>query len=151
MAKQGLGDISTALTLRAAFSGILARRRVEISKVNELALKEETARYKNTTEGDWLKRREEFYKAHTESEYLNEREKLLEVLIAWMGDVVRQKCDVSRLDFPSEMAVTKRVAESYELSNLLQRMDAMEGLRANLETNVSEQLALEVAFLTSFG
>ena len=49
------------------------------------------------------------------------------------------------------MAVTKRVAESYELSNLLQRMDAMEGLRANLETNVSEQLALEVAFLTSFG
>jgi DNA polymerase-3 subunit delta' len=151
VAKQGLGDISTALTLRAAFSGILARRRVEISKVNELSLKEETARYKNTTEGDWLKRREEFYKAHTESEYLNEREKLLEVLIAWMGDVVRQKCDVSRLDFPSEKAVTKRVAESYELSNLLQRMDAMEGLRANLETNVSEQLALEVAFLTSFG
>lgn len=151
VAKQGFGDVGVALTLRAAFSGILARRRAEISKVNDLALKEETLKYKNTTEGDWLKRREEFYKAHTESEYLSEREKLLEVLIAWMGDVVRQKCSVERLDFPDEKVTTKRVADQHELSDLLRRMDAMEDLRANMETNVQEQLALEVAFLTAFG
>jgi hypothetical protein len=34
---------------------------------------------------------------------------------------------------------------------LLHRMEGIEQLRANLETNVQEQLALEVAFLTAFG
>lgn len=150
VSKQGLGNIATALTLRATFSEILARRRLEISKANDLTLKEETARYKNATEGDWLKRREEFFKAHTESEYLSEREKLLEVLVAWMGDVVRLKCSVDRLDFPREKESTSRVAAAHDLADLLCRMDAMEGLRANLETNMQEQLALEVAFLTAF-
>lgn len=152
LARQGIGNISAALTLRAAFSGVLAKRKVEISKINELALKEENKKYKNTTDSDiWLKEREKFYLAHTESEYLNEREKLLEVLISWTGDVVRQKCGVDRLDFPREKEITARVANAHELADLLQRMDAMEELRANLETNVSEQLALEVAFLTAFG
>jgi len=152
LARQGIGNISAALTLRAAFSGVLAKRKVEISKINELALKEENKKYKNTTDSDiWLKEREKFYLAHTESEYLNEREKLLEVLISWTGDVVRQKCGVDRLDFPREKETTARVANAHELADLLQRMDAMEELRANLETNVSEQLALEVAFLTAFG
>ena len=152
MARQGIGNISAALTLRASFSRILAKRRAEISKINDLALREESKKYKNTTDCDaWLKDREKFYIAHAESEYLSEREKLLEVLISWMGDVVRQKCAVSRLDFPAEKGTTAKVAEAHELSDLLRRMDGMESLRANLETNVQEQLALEVAFLTSFG
>lgn len=151
MAKLGMGQVATALTLRASFSGILASRRLEISKVNEAALKDEVKRYKNTTDGEWLKQREDYYKAQTESVYLSEREKLLEVLTAWMGDVVRQKCQVTRLDFPREKEVTQRVSESFELTDLLQRMDAIEDLRAHLETNVQEQLALEVAFLTAFG
>ena len=152
MARQGIGNISSALTLRAAFSRILAKRRAEITKLNDVALKEETKKYKNTTDSDnWLKDREKFYIAHTESEYLNEREKLIEVLISWVGDVVRQKCSVNRLDFPSEKDTTARVADAHELSDLLQRMEGMEQLRANLETNVQEQLALEVAFLTAFG
>ncbi len=151
MAKCGFGDVATALTLRAKFSDILARRRLEISKINEVALKDEEKRYKNTTGGEWLKTREDYYKAQTESEYLGERGKLLEVLIDWMGDVVRQKNAVTRLDFPSESAVTAKLAEVSELSDLLRRMEALGKLREDLETNVSEQLALEVAFLTAFG
>ncbi len=151
MARQGLGSVGSALTLRASFSSILSKRRAEISKINDVALKEETKKYKNTTEGDWLDEREKFYLAHTESEYLNEREKLLEVLISWMGDVVRQKCSVERLDFPAQKEITSQVASVHELGDLLQRMGAMEELRANMETNVSEQLALEVAFLNAFG
>ncbi len=149
--RQGLGDTAASLNLRAAFSQILASRRAEITKLNDTALKEEVKKYKNTTEGDWLAKREKFYLAHTESEYLNEREKLLEVLISWMGDVIRLKCDVGRIDFPSQRSVMMQVAEDNELGSLLRRMDALEGLRANMETNVSEQLALEVAFLTAFG
>lgn len=150
LGRQGLGNIANALTLRGAFSALLAKRRTEITKVNDLALKEETLKYKNTTDGEWLKRREDYYKGHTESEYLGEREKLLEVLIAWMGDVVRRKCAVDRVDFPSEKETTSQVAEGHELADLLQRMEALENLRANLETNVQEQLALEVAFLKAF-
>ncbi|NWK56131.1 hypothetical protein HW115_10960 [Verrucomicrobiaceae bacterium N1E253] len=152
LARQGLGHIGAALSLRATFSDILAKRRAEISKLNDQALKEEALRYKNTTDSDqWLKDREKFYLAHTESEYLSEREKLLECLISWMGDVVRCKCAVERLDYPSEKAITSKVAGAHELGDLLLRMDALEDLRANMETNVQEQLALEVAFLTAFG
>jgi len=151
MAKQGLGDVATALTLRAEFSGILAQRRVEITKINDASLKDEVKRYKNTTGGEWLKTREDYYKAQTESEYLGERATLLEVLIEWMGDVVRQKNAVQRLDFTSESQTTAQVAVANGLSDLLQRMEALEKLRGDLETNVSEQLALEVAFLTAFG
>lgn len=150
-AKQGFGHIAQALTLRAAFSALMTRRRAEISKLNELALKEETLKYKNTTEGDWLKRREEYYKGHTEAEYLAERDRLLEMLIVWMGDVIRSKCEVQSLELVSEKEILAKVAEDLPLSDLLQRMEALENLRANLETNVQEQLALEVAFLQAFG
>lgn len=151
ISRQGLGKVSVGLNLRASFSQILANRRAFITKLNDQALKEETKKYKNTTEGDWLDKREKFYLAHTESEYLNEREKLLESLISWMGDVIRLKCGVMRLDFPSQQKVLQLVADNNNLSSLLQRMDALEELKANMETNVSEQLALEVAFLNAFG
>lgn len=151
LAKLGLGKVSAALTLLAAFSSILAQSRAAIVKINDIALKEETKKYKNTTEGDWLDKREKFYLAHTEAEYLNERAKLLEVLISWMGDVIRLKCSVERIDFNSQRKLMQSVADANELSDLLQRMSALEDLRANMETNVSEQLALEVAFLTAFG
>ena len=150
-ARQGLGNIANALTVRAAFSTLLTRRRAEISKINELALKEETLKYKNTTEGDWLKRREEYYKGHTEAEYLAERDNLLELLIVWMGDVIRSKCEVQGVELSSEKESLERVAAELELPDLLQRMDALENLKVNLGTNVQEQLALEVAFLKAFG
>ena len=152
MSKQGIGNMQAALTLRASFSGILARQKSEISKCNDSAFKEESKKYKNTTDsGDWLKNREKYYLALTESEYLNQREKLIETLVCWMGDVVRQKCLVEQLDFPSERETTGSVASNHTLNDLLYRMEGIEQLRANLETNIQEQLALEVAFLTAFG
>jgi len=150
-ARQGLGEIANALTLRASFSGLLARRRLEISKLNDLALKEENAKYKNTTDGEWLKRREDYYKGHTESEYLAEREKLLELLITWMGDIIRSKCAVERIELPTERETMLQIASGHDLPDLLQRMDALENLKSHLQTNVQEQLALEVAFLKAFG
>jgi len=152
MARHGIGNIQAALSLRAAFSSILTQRRAEIAKRNDSAFKEESKKYKNTTDSDnWLKDREKFYLAHTESEYLNERDKLIEVIVSWVGDVVRQKCSVDRLDFPSESKTTAAVAEAHELRDLLCRMEGIEELRAHFGTNVQEQLALEVAFLTAFG
>ncbi|MFC4995652.1 hypothetical protein [Rubritalea tangerina] len=137
--------------MKAAFSRVLDRRKAAISKANEAAQKEEVLQYKQTTEGDWLKQRENYYKALTESEYLLERSQLLDVLITWLGDVVRQKCDVEALDYPQQAKITKLVAEHESLESLLGRMEALEGLASLLETNVSEQLALEVGFMKSFG
>lgn len=152
MARKGMGNIQAALTLRAAFSAILSNHKTEIGKRNDVAFKEESKKYKNTTDSsEWIKNREKYYLALTESEYLNEREKLIETLVCWMGDVVRQKCCVNQLDFPSENDVTASLASRHDLNGLLARMEGIEELRANLETNVQEQLALEVAFLTAFG
>lgn len=152
VSKRGWGDIASAMTLRGAFSSILAKRRLELTKLNEQNLKEELAHYKNTTDAEhWLKEREDFYKAQIESDCLGEQEQLLDVLVSWMGDVVRSKCSADRLDFPSEKVVTMGLAQQHELADLLQRMEAVEELHTNLQTNVQVQLALEVAFLKAFG
>ena len=149
--KAGFGSVGRALTLKAAFSKVLDRRKTIISKANDAAQKEEVLHYKQTTEGDWLKQRENYYKALTESEYLLERGQFLDVLITWLGDVVRQKSGVESLDYPAHAAVTKSVAESDSLESLLRRMEALEKLGDLLETNVSEPLALEVGFMQAFG
>ena len=149
--KAGFGSVGRALTLKAAFSKVLDRRKTIISKANDAAQKEEVLHYKQTTEGDWLKNRENYYKALTESEYLLERGQFLDVLITWLGDVVRQKSGVESLDYPAHAAVTKSVAESDSLESLLRRMEALEKLGDLLETNVSEPLALEVGFMQAFG
>lgn len=149
--KVGFGSVGRALTLKAAFSRVLDRRKAIISKQNDAAQKEEVLHYKQTTEGDWLKQRENYFKALTESEYLLERSQFLDILITWLGDVVRQKCGVDALDYPKHSAVTKAVADSESLESLLSRMESLEGLGTLLETNVSEQLALEVGFMKAFG
>jgi DNA polymerase-3 subunit delta' len=149
--KEGFGAVGRALTLKAAFSKVLERRKSAIAKANEAAQKEEVSTYKQTTEGDWLKQRENYYKALTESEYLLERGQFLDVLITWLGDVVRQKCGVEELDYPKHSSVTKSVAEAETLESLLQRMESLEKLGTLLETNVSEPLALEVGFMKAFG
>lgn len=148
--KVGFGSVWRSLTLKAAFSRVLDKRKAAISKANDAAQKEEVLQYKQTTEGDWLKQRENYYKALTESEYLLERAQFLDVLITWLGDVVRQKCGVEQLDYPKHSAVTKAVAEGESLESLLRRMEALENLGSLLETNVSEQLALEVGFMQAF-
>ncbi|MFC5051028.1 hypothetical protein ACFPK9_10440 [Rubritalea spongiae] len=149
--KVGFGSVGRALTLKAAFSKVLERRKSEIAKANDAAQKEEITTYKQTTEGDWLKQRENYYKALTESEYLLERAQFLDVLITWLGDVVRQKCGVTELDYPKYASITKSVAEAESLESLLQRMESLEKLGSLLETNVSEPLALEVGFMKAFG
>jgi len=149
-AKQGFGSLANALTLKGAFSTVLTKRKSEISKEYEASLKEEVALYKQTTEGDWLKRREEYYKALTESEYLQDRAVLIDVLITWLGDVVRGKCDTPKLDYSDYAQLTSKLAASETMESLLNRMDSIEELRSILETNAQEQLALEVGFMKAF-
>jgi len=150
-ASAGFGNPRPALTLKAMFASILDQRREDATEAAEAALKEEEQAYKNVTEGDWLKRREEFHKAGAESEYLEARSRLFDVLAAWMADVLRVKTASDGLDFPTSAPALKQVAERETEDRLLRRMDALESLRRSLETNAQEQLALEVGFLRAFG
>jgi len=149
-AKSGFGDVATALSLKSQFHQILTTRKNKIAKTNEIALKEEEQMYSKTTEGDWLKRREEYYKALTESEYLEDRSKLINVMVQWIGDIIRIKCGHDEIDYPYLKKASSLLADAEELSSLLQRIEAINNLRTCLETNAQEQIALEVGFLRAF-
>jgi DNA polymerase-3 subunit delta' len=142
--------VSAALGLMKAFSTVLVREKTRIDKRNEEALKLEVKAYQKTTEGDWLKRREEYYKAVTESEYLDFRNKLIEYLVAWFGDALRQQNGWYQLDLPDYADSTGQVARLNKPAVLGRKMDAIETLRGNLNTNVQEALALESAFIQAF-
>jgi DNA polymerase-3 subunit delta' len=152
VAGEGFGNPRAALLLKSIFTGVLEKRREVAVAAAEAALKEEEQAYKQVTEGDWLKRREEFHKAAAESEYLDARGRLFDVLMAWMADVLRVKAgaDVEGLDFPGSYAALQPLAAAEAESRLLRRMEALESLRRTLDTNAQEQLALEVGFLKAF-
>ena len=140
-----------ALLLKAEFESLLSTRKAEIEQANQAALKEESDVYKQTTEGGWLEEREKFYNAMAASEYLAVRAALVDWLISWLGDAVRQKVGASNLGFPEYASETGRFAGGQELPALLRRIDTLQELRDLLNTNVPEGLALEVSFLKAFG
>ncbi|MCW1924614.1 hypothetical protein OKA05_18765 [Luteolibacter arcticus] len=148
--RAGIGSPSVALTLKSVFAGILEGRKAEAVAAAEELLKEEEKALNKGFEGDWLKRREEELKAAAESEYIEERSRLFEVLQSWMADVLRCKTGAAGLEFPNSAAGISALAQAEDLGRLLHRMDAVGEMRANLDTNAQEQLALEVGFLKAF-
>ena len=144
-------SVSGALGLMARFSAILKDEKAAITKRNQEAQKAEIAHYQKTTEGDYLKRREEYYKAITEAEYLQQRNRLIEYLVMWFGDVLRQQHGSQHLDLPEFAETTKKLSRELTINELSRRIDAVEELRSNLNTNVFEALALETGFIRAFG
>ncbi len=149
--KNGFESDVSALKMKSIFAGVLAERKATISKANEQALKDEEALYAKSTDGNWLKDRQEFYKAQTESEYLLERTLLMDTLISWFGDIVRQKSKFNYVEYTQIETLTKKLAQTEEVDSLILRMEALESLRDSLNTNADEKLALEVGFIKAFG
>ncbi|MEM6916195.1 MAG: hypothetical protein AAF491_06465 [Verrucomicrobiota bacterium] len=149
-AEASQSGISGALGLMACFSAILKEEKATISKRNEEALKAEVALYRQTTEGDYLKQREEYFKALTEAEYLEQRNRLIDFLLMWFGDAMRQQNGGTRLDLPDYAAATNQLAANLSVDELGRRVEAVDALRGNLNTNVFEALALEVGFIRAF-
>ncbi|MDB4322540.1 hypothetical protein N9942_01000 [Akkermansiaceae bacterium] len=91
------------------------------------------------------------YEAQTAADYLGERSRMIDALLAWMGDLIRIKAGAAGLEF-NDFAPTFSAAVADEtLDSLLQRVTAVEELRRLLETNVTEALALEVCLMKAFG
>ena len=139
-----------ALLVKASFEGFLAERKAEIAGKNGAALKEEVTMYKRATDGKWLEEREVYYAALTEAEYLSVRTALLDLLMTWMGDAVRQKTGAATLSYPELKEETGTLAESRDMDGLLSGLDALQELREMFNTNVQEGLTMEVGFLRAF-
>ena len=106
--------------------------------------------YSKTTDGSWLKSREGDFKALSQSRYLAKRSEMLEILVAWFGDSLRQQAGYAKLDLPEDANYTRLLAESVPADELSRRMSSLEKLRDDLATNVQEALAIEVAFVEAF-
>lgn len=143
-------SLSRALVLAGTFAKILKEEKEAIAKENDAALKEEMDRYAETTDGDWLRRREAFYKDRTESEYVRRRTTMLEGVLAFLGDAVRLQAGYERLDFACYASLSRAVAQRLSPSSLNHRFAALEALRDHLETNVQDALAIEVGFIKAF-
>jgi DNA polymerase III subunit delta' len=152
LARRNSDSLAGAMTLRREFEDILDDVRERLTKQFESGFEEEKKHFKQTTDVDsaWLKDREEESKAAIESRYRQERDALMELLLAWMGDVLRHQVGVERLDLPEHAAATHALAQRWDASTVSRRLKELRKLHANLHTNVQEPLALDAAFIAAF-
>jgi DNA polymerase-3 subunit delta' len=143
-------SIQHAYRLAQGVQRLLNGIRDEIRSKNAEALKQEEARYKNSTDGSWLDEREDYYKALTESLYVQRRADLIELIFVWWSDVLRAKNGVDRRDLPTLAKATNNVAARFATAEILRRLRRLEELRDHLNRNIQEALAIEVAFLKIF-
>ncbi len=146
----GFGSPATALYLKAVFSEFLVKKKAEVESAAKDAIKEEKSTYRDSTDGTWLKDREKFHEAAAVADYLTSRDQYLDILLAWLADLIRVKTGSGGLDFPQSEPFLKKIAVTQTITRITQRVDALDRLRTSLETNAQEQLALEVGFLKAF-
>jgi DNA polymerase-3 subunit delta' len=150
-AERSSAGIGTAMALKARFQEVLASVKEEIEEEIEDEFEKEKEHYAQTTDGAWLKRREEEVTARIQAAYLHRRDALMDLLLSWMGDVARQQVGSPHLDLPESQAHTAKLAERWTPESVMSRMRALRKLEQLLHTNVNEGLALDVAFIQAFG
>jgi DNA polymerase III subunit delta' len=144
-------SVQQAYRIGQGLQSLLGKVREEIKAQTAESLKNEEARYRNSTDGAWLDDREDYYKALTESLYIQRRAALVEVLLEFWSDVLRACSKVARRDLSAAKKETAVLAERFTVPEVLKRIQRLEQLRDNLGRNIQEALAFEVAFLEVFG
>jgi DNA polymerase-3 subunit delta' len=140
-----------ALALLCEFQEVLGEIKDGIRKENELAYKEEVTAYAKTTDGAWLKGRDDYYDDLSEAQYQEQRSALLALLFVWFGEILRRQSGAAAVELPRWNATTAAVAKKFNPGDILRRLRAVEEMRRNLTTTVREALAMEVGFLKAFG
>jgi DNA polymerase-3 subunit delta' len=140
-----------AMGLLSDFQAILSEVRSEIEQRHKDALREEIDTYGKTTDGIWLRDREDYYDNLTESSYQEQRNSFLTILYTWFGELLRRREGLPAVDLPGFAASMQEIAARFPAPDLHKRLRAVDELRRNLATTVREPLALEVAFLKAFG
>src|SRR2546426_3129341 len=124
--RQKSWTIQFAYRLAQEFQRLLRAVREEVKRETEEALKRETTRYKDATDGVWLEEREEYYKALTESLYLQRRAALVETLFAWWTDILRASNGVTQRDMPALKEETSALAHRFSAAEILKRIRSLE-------------------------
>jgi|JI6StandDraft_1071083.scaffolds.fasta_scaffold01279_15 DNA polymerase-3 subunit delta' len=145
------GSIGSALGLKTDFQVVLDELYDVIKEEHDEEFDKEKEHYAQTTDGTWLKQREEEVSAQIEALYLQRRDAMMDLVLAWMGDVARQQVGAANLDLPQYQHATARLAEQWQPEETTKRLRALRQLEQHLHTNVNEGLALEVAFIQAFG
>jgi DNA polymerase III subunit delta' len=149
-AREQARGVQTAYRVAQGLQRLLGKIREQIQTENAAAQKRDETRYKNTTDGAWLKEREDYYKALTESLYLQRRARLIETLFLWWSNVLRASTGIERRDLPAAADETDSLAKQLSTPEILRRLRRLEDLRDHLGRNIQETLALEVACLGIF-
>jgi DNA polymerase-3 subunit delta' len=144
-------SVQQAYRVGQGMQSLLGEIREQIKGHTAAALKSEETRYRNSTDGAWLDDREDYYEALAESLYIQRRAALIEVLLEFWSDVLRASSKVARRDLPAAKKETAVLAERFNISEVLRRIQRLEELRDHLGRNIQETLAFEVAFLQVFG
>jgi len=123
------------------FRELLADTREEAAKEAAVLLKAQKAQYQERTEAGakWVEEQEGILAARAEGSVLRERAKLLDALAAVLAE--RLKLAVSAGD--------RRIGRA-EALRLIRQYEAIGRLRASLDRNLNEALALEAGFLEIF-
>ncbi len=151
MAKNSAGTLSGALSLKSDFESILEDLHDAIKKRHEDDFEKEQDHYKQTTDGSWLKQREEQVEAAIEADYIQQRSALMDLLLSWFGDVARLQAGAENLDLPRCQPATAALAAKWDSGDVAKRIRVLRQLESHLHTNVNESLALEVCFIQAFG
>lgn len=151
IASRTTGSIGAALGLKTDFQAVLEEMKEGIEEEIESEFEKEQEHYAQTTDGAWLKQREEEVSARIQATYLHRRDSLMDLLLAWMGDVARIQAGAPNLDLPDYRVHTSRLASQWAPETVMKRLRALRQLEQHLHTNVNEGLALEVAFIQAFG
>jgi len=145
-------SMAIALGLKAGFEEVLDGVRGDIEEDAGDDFEREKELYGKTTDSSaYLKNREEHMKALIEATYLQQRDAMLDLLLAWMGDIVRHKVGAEYFDLQAYTQATQRSAERWTIDEASRRLRTLRKLEQHLHTNVSENLALEVGFIEAFG
>jgi DNA polymerase III subunit delta' len=141
-----------ALAIRREFEDILDGIHARIEKQLEAEFDEEKKYLRQRTDvsGQWLDEKEKEMVAAVEARYLQEREALMELLLSWMGDVLRHQVGSDRFDLPEFSAATRLLSQRWNAATVNRCVRELRRLSANLHTNVQEGLALDSAFIAAF-
>jgi len=150
MAARNAGAISGALSLKADFEAILEELHDDLKKRHEAEFERETEHYGKTTDGSWLKQREDQVEAAIEADYIQQRSALMDLLLSWFGDVARQQAGAEHLDLARHQKATSGLAAKWSPAEVSKRIRILRQLESHLHTNVNEGLALEVCFIQAF-
>jgi DNA polymerase-3 subunit delta' len=146
------GSLPGALAIRREFADILDSIHARIEKQLEGEFEEEKKFFKQHTDvsGQWVEEKEKEMLAAVEARYLQERDALMELLLSWMGDVMRHQAGSTRLDLPAHGAATQALAQRWDTATVNRCVKELRRLNTNMHTNVSEPLALDSAFIAAF-